>query len=141
LLIAAGALARGDPRVTTLLLELPDPGGGAATVHAAVGLEAGRAGRYSVELPPALRPDAQQVTAFDLLRPRAARAALTLRPGRPALVGPIETRAHGRHALLLTGRALDDDEALRAGPDFSARAVPVLSPPPDGAASGPDAGR
>lgn len=141
-LVAVGALARGDPRLTTLLLELPDPGGGAATVHAVVGLQAGRAGRYSVELPPSLRPGAQPETAFDLLRPRARKAALTLRPGQPATVGPIDARAHGRHALLLTGRALDGDAALRAGPAVSARAVPVLGLPGDPhAAVGPVSAR
>lgn len=136
-LLTAGALARGGPRVTTLLLEVPEPGGGALTVHAAVGLAAGRAGRFSVELPPALRPDAQPVSGFDLLRPRAARAALTLRPGRPPLVGPIDARAHGRHVLLLTGRALEGEGGLGAGPSVSARAVVVIAPGAVGAGPWP----
>lgn len=125
-LLVAGALARGGPRVTTLLLEVPDPGGGAAAVHAAVGLAAGRAASFSLEVPPPLRPDAQSASAFDLLRPRGARAALRLRPGRPALVTPLELGGHGRRALLLVGRAVDGDPGLDLGPRVAARALPIL---------------
>lgn len=124
-LLVLGGLARGAPRVTTLLLELREPGGGA--VHAAVGISAGARGRFMVELPLALRPDAQALTGFDLLRLRGSGAAFVERPGRAPVVGPIEVSAHGRGALLLTGRALGDDEvALRAGPRVVARALPIV---------------
>jgi hypothetical protein len=124
-LLLLGALARGAPRVTTLLLELREPGGGA--VHAAVGIAAGARAAFTVELPPALRPDGQPLTGFDLLRLRGSGAALRERPGRPPVVGPLEVSAHGRGALVLTGRALGEgDAALRAGPRVAARALPII---------------
>lgn len=129
-LLVAGALGRGSPRVTTLALEVHDGSrGDVARVHGAVGVAAGGPTSVWVELPPALRPAAQQLSGLDLLRPRGRAVALRERAGRPALVGPIEVAAHGRSTLALTGLATRDradDAALLGGLRVRANVVPAL---------------
>ncbi|MCO5167017.1 MAG: hypothetical protein M9894_11695 [Planctomycetes bacterium] len=123
-LLVAGALARGAPRVTQLLVQVADPASdappGGGHVLAALGVVAGARAEASVELPAALLPEPQPLSGLDALRLRAAGAALALRPGRPALVGPLEVPAHGRAALLLAGH-VDGDAPW---PALSARALP-----------------
>lgn len=133
-LLAAGALARGAPRVTQLVVHMTDPapdappGGG--QVAFALGLVAGGRAEASIELPPDLLPEPQPLSGFELLRLRAEGAGLALRPGRPALVGPLEVPAHGRAALLLGGHALEAGADLGPGrPAFAARCLPAPAAP------------